>query len=387
MAAPKAPALAHKPSQDATERRPHGAIWAQQGPALLLALVLGGQALPALANNFKLPYEVAAMRAMPVDPSVRPRPCPDLVNPPFQLQHGSRYKRGDGSISQVDPQLAAAEIEATRPVRQFNRIIADMASISLKAPQFATAAMECVVRHLDHWASGRAYLGENSNQGEYEKKWGSITYALAYIESRQAATPAQRTRIEAWLSRMGHDVHAFYSRPAIWGLNSRNNNHAYWAALSCAAVGMASNDQELFHWGMSRFVAALDDIDPSGHLPLELRRGPRALEYHAFALGPLLLLAAIAKANAVTVPAPGLAALHRLADSVRAGMLDPDVFTRLTGQKQTIVKPRPAEWAWAELALHIWPDSTLDRQIAKDRPYFHIWLGGDLSIRYANRPR
>ncbi len=358
----------------------------RRGGLLLLALLLSAPAM-AVAAAYRLPYDVEALRARPADTEVRPRSCPPLVAAPVQLQHGSRYKRGDGSISQVDPAHAAAEIEATRPVRQFNRIVADMASLSLRAPQFAATAAECVIQHLDHWATGKAFMGENSNQGEYEKKWGSITYSLAYLESRQSATDAQRARIEAWLSRLGHDVHAFYRTPAVWGLNSRNNNHAYWAALSCVAVGMATNQPELFNWGMIRFIGALGDIDPSGHLPLELRRGPRALEYHAFGLGPLLLLAAIANANDVAVPAARLAALQRLSDSVAAGMRDPAVFGKLTGQQQSILKARPAEWAWAELSLHLWPNSELENRISTDRPYFHIWLGGDLTIRYHAQPR
>lgn len=371
---------------------------AGRGPTRLLAallLALSADQLTAAADStaaatYRLPYDVDAIRAQQDHPPTKARACPPFIAPPRQLQHEPRYRRGDATASVVDPERAAAEIAATQPVRDFNRLITSAADYALRAPSQAAAQSACVIAHLDHWASGDAFLGKNSMQGEFEKKWGAITYSLAYLETRSAATDEQRARITAWLARLGRDVHAHYSvPPEDWrpGQDTRRNNHAYWAALSCAVVGMAVDEPGLFRWGMTRFINALSDIRSDGYLSLELERGARSLEYHAFALGPLLLMASIARANGIAIPPERLAALRRLADAVRTGLGDPTVFEKMTGVPQSIVTAKPSHWAWAELALNVWPDAALEARIEGARPYSHVWLGGNLTVRYHPRAR
>ena len=343
-------------------------------------------AATSVAAAPRLPYDPQQIRVAQAVASAPPVPCPALVPPPRELSHGSRYRPGDGTASTVDPERLAAAERAVKPVRDFNRLLWNLADRSLREPQSAAFYADCVLGHLDHWASGGAVTGSNSFAGNAERKWNSIAAALAYLDVRAYADEARSQRIEAWLARTGHDVKRRYGVPIPAAVfSSLNNNHAYWAALSAVSTGAAASDRALFHWGMSRFLRALDDIDEHGLLRHELRRGSLALQYHRFSLGPLLLLRLFALHNEVAVTASRDAALRRLADRVLHGGLDPSMFEQLTGKEQTgPLPPAGHQYAWGELALALWPDTSLEARIAPYRPFRHVWLGGDLTLRYRN---
>lgn len=360
--------------------------------------VLGGAALAAFAwgaasmsgpGSPRLPYNLPASL---VDGSAArsPRSCPSLVAAPVALQHGSKFRLGDLTASAVDAERAAQEEQAVEPVRRFNRIVATSADGALRYPNERPAFAECLLNHLDHWAKAGALTGSNSQQGEFEKKWGAITYSFGFAETKDLAGPGQRERIARWLLVLGRDVRREYEQPPGLSLrpHHRANNHAYWAALSAAAVGIATDDRALFGWGMSRFATALSDINDAGLLPLELRRGPRALEYHRFALEPLLMLALIARANDLALPPGGEAALKRLIATVRQGNESPALFQHLTGIAQIAIDDSPRNiWVWAEMAQRLFPDLGLESRIAPHRPYVRTWLGGDLTLRLASPGR
>ncbi len=56
----------------------------------------------------------------------------------------------------------------------------------------------------------------------------------------------------------------------------------------------------------------LDQVTPTGDLPMELSRGSRALEYHLFALAPLATLDLMGRANGVDLDEENSDALGRL---------------------------------------------------------------------------
>lgn len=377
---------------DLAAQSPGPAIRPQGRHRIAGALVLSlGVAMvtTALAAPPRLPYALDGSRSGVSPGPTSYSPCPDRVTPVPALRHDSKFRRTDVSASEIDPHEAAQEQASVAPLRTFNRIIASRADLALRDVVNRERHRACVVDHLDHWARADALRGPNSAQGDFERKWGAITYALAFAEARSAADPAAQARITDWLRSMGQDVRQDYDGPpSIAALPRRANNHAYWAALSASTVAIAIGDTELFDWGMLRFLKALDDIGPDGLLPLELRRGARALEYHRFALEPLLMLALIARANAVAVPADGELALRRLIAAVRAGNESPERFAVLTGHAQVALDDSPRNvWVWAELAIALFPDAVLEMQIATHRPYVRTWLGGDLTLRFASHRR
>jgi poly(beta-D-mannuronate) lyase len=349
------------------------------------AALLGCVAATSFADPLRHAYDPQEVRSRQPMTAARIAPCPPLVDPPRELRHESKFRAGDGTASVVDPERQAAEEAAVRPVRTYNRLVSDVATHSLRDPRAARLHGACVLKHLDHWAQGRAFLGgSNSTQGDFEMKWTSITASLAYLDVVEFADAESARRIETWLNQIGHDVRRYYSIPVPSAMfSSRNNNHAYWAALSTVAIGVATSDRKLFDWGMRRFGQALDDIDSRGLLPQELRRASLALSYHQFALEPLLLLRLFAEANGISTNETRDQALRRLAARVAEGLIHPQTFEEFSGQPQGGALPAPPfRWAWAELALAIWPDRELEARINARRPYGHVWLGGELTVRY-----
>lgn len=333
---------------------------------------------------YRLPYDVAAIRAGHRNP-LPARACPEPKDVPHDLLVEGFYQLGDPTYSHVDPQRLAAYEAVMKPIRSFESAISTVADQALRMPDARAAPSICVISLLDRWASTGALLGTVSPQGAYERKWSAITYALAFMESRTAAQPDQAGRIANWLKKIGDKVAMYFMQPPSGAVSDRANNHAYWAALSSVATGMAAQDADLFDWGITRFISALDDIDAEGYLALELARGSKALHYHRFSLEPLLLLALIARANEVAIPSSGQAALTRLTQRVRQGLDDPQPFAERTHRTQDEAGRNRGDWAWAELALALFNDADLAARTAPLRPLSQRWLGGDLTLRYTGR--
>src|SRR5262249_52800787 len=122
---------------------------------------------------------------------------------------------------------------------------------------------------------------------------------------------------------------------------------------------------------------------------LELARGRLALHYHLFALEPLAVLATMARINGVELAPADDAALRRLIAFVVRGLDDPSEIARLAGaaQQDAWLKGRstfssaraPAVW----LGHH--PDAAIGAKIAFYRPFWHRWLGGDVSLLFGPR--
>ena len=331
---------------------------------------------------YRLPYDVAALRAR-VRQVTRLRACPDAEAAPRDLLVEGFYRRDDQTYSHIDPDRLDAYNRTLKPIRAFESAISFMAGHALRTSKDNSEPSDCTVSLLDGWASIGALLGTMSSQGAYERKWSAITYALAFAETLPSARGVQAGRIAGWLRTIGDRVAIYYMQPPGGAMSDRANNHAYWAALSVVATGLASQDSDLFDWGMARFNAALDDIDADGFLALELARAGKALHYHRFSLEPLLLLAHIARANHVEIPPVGEAALRRLARRVRLGLDDPRAFAERSGRTQDEAGRSRSDWAWAELALALFNDPDLAARIAPLRPLSARWLGGDLTLRYA----
>src|SRR3546814_14704587 len=101
------------------------------------------------------------------------------------------------------------------------------------------------------------------------------------------------------------------------------------------AAAVVTQDAEAFDWSVGVFRQALSAIQPDGVLPLEMMRRRKALHYHQFALGPLVMMAETMTRNGE----PDAYVwndnrLHRLAMLVVAGLEDPEWFAGRAGEKQ-----------------------------------------------------
>jgi poly(beta-D-mannuronate) lyase len=293
----------------------------------------------------------------------------------------------DDARSIADPELERRNREALAPLRSFVRAVVGLADawatsaqfdLAMADPALAGAAIEALAR----WAEAGALLGAVNHQGAYERKWSLGSLALAYLKVRQArVSPDSRNSIQAWLRAIAARVEPDYERP---GLKSSANNHAYFAGMALAAVGIASDDRRLFDWGIARARIGIAQIDGAGCLPLERARGRLALHYHVFALGPLVMLAEMAMVNGIDLYVENGGALHRLARLVVEGLADPAELARRLelGTQEVRLPPAGGALGWAEPYHARFPDPRLGAWLRVARPVIDLRLGGDMTAAF-----
>jgi poly(beta-D-mannuronate) lyase len=164
------------------------------------------------------------------------------------------------------------------------------------------------------------------------------------------------------------------------------NNHEYWAAWAVMATAVALDRRDWFDWSVAQYRIAAKQVDGEGFLPNELKRDTRALGYHNYALGPLTMIAAFAKANGVDLAGENNAALDRLVKRVLAGLDNPKAFEQRTGHKQDVAELKEAsKFAWLE--PYCWlnrGNAMAAKRAVALRPIKAYRLGGNLTELFAH---
>jgi len=349
----------------------------------VLAFAGTASAEPPLAPPFTAPASHAG--TAPAAPPFKTCAAPPA--PVVDLLFDGFYEAGSGSTV-VDPAAMERYRAATQIINRFERGLADLgdayqASGYGKATGGEPAIAACGLNWLAAWAGGRAMLGRVSQQGGYVRKWSLGTAATAYLRLRDAAglDPAKRQAVLAWIGDWARVVQTDYSTGTE--RSSRNNNHAYWAALSVGMAAVAIDDRGLFDWAMDGYRKAARQIAPDGSLPLELARGPKALHYHLYSLEALVPLAELGARNGQDLYAENGNALDRLIGLTLAGLADPAVFARLTGKKQDLVGELDGgDLAWMEPYYARFGRADLKPWIDRFRPMRNTRLGGNLTLMY-----
>jgi poly(beta-D-mannuronate) lyase len=254
--------------------------------------------------------------------------------------------------------------------------------------------LECALTWLDRWASAGALEDPTSDHsGKSVRKWALASLASSWLRLKFSAShpldsardaPVGRVgRIDRWLGSLARlTVNDWSGQPLV-----KINNHEYWAAWAVMATGVALNRRDYFDWAVGMYKTAAKQVDEDGYLPNELARDTRALMYHNYALEPLAMIAAFAKANGVDLTGEGNGAIPRLAERVLEGVDDPQLFEQKTGRKQMVDELRESsKFAWLE--PYCWTygcDSDVARRVNKLRPMKTYRLGGDVTELFYKR--
>jgi poly(beta-D-mannuronate) lyase len=335
--------------------------------------------------------------------------CPGWPAPQVDVVANGYYT--DARHSEVSAPLQAQNRESTAAGRRF------LAEVSRRADHFHgrddRAAADCALDGLMTWAEGGALLGQmlgpqRGQQAHYERKWLLAGLALAYLKLKPAASEAQRSAIEPWLGRVADAVSGFWEDKPGQPTRHKRNNHYTWAGLALAATAMAQGDAARWAGARRVFMDTLAEIDAQGRLPMEMARGTRALHYHAYTAGPLVVMAMLSRSRGDDWLAQGDAQLRlaRLVDTILQGLAAPAAFAAEHPQGRAAPSPPPAgvKETWGGPAFPWEPQempspSTLawlalwqkqDRQPERITPWLATvpsvpTLGGDLSLM-ARRP-
>jgi poly(beta-D-mannuronate) lyase len=158
-----------------------------------------------------------------------------------------------------------------------------------------SAATARLIRLLARWADAGALRGGGGERGGANRAYAldrtllPTIVAFASVAGNPGMDAVTRERVRSWL---GHLVET-RPRPGAGDLTRRNNHH-YLRGSVDAAWGALVGDDERFQAGVAAYLDALRSMRPDGSLPLETRRGARALWYQRHAIASLVVTAEVA---------------------------------------------------------------------------------------------
>jgi poly(beta-D-mannuronate) lyase len=241
-------------------------------------------------------------------------------------------------------------------------------------------AAECTITLLDTAAKDKALTGRMmTGQASYLQGWSLSAWAVGYLKVRgsSAASTEETNEITAWLRKLAEENRDYYEAKSRNPHSDVHNNHLYWAGLAISSAGIASDDRKLFNWGMNAYREGVRDITPEGTLPMEMERAGRALQYHLYALGPLVMLAELGESNGQHLYAEKHNALQRLVERCVTSLNDPSYFVQRTGVPQDMPAELEAwEIGWAKPYVRRFPDAKISALLAKASGLSYTTWGG-----------
>ena len=274
---------------------------------------------------------------------------------------------------------------ASRPFFIFESQLIEFASHYVETGNSKYA--HCLVGLLSYWAERRALLAfdyeGNHGQAWYAVEWTAATAGLTYsiVRSEPSLNDQLQQLVEAWLSEV---VTKQISYPG--NRTSCCNNHLYWRGLEAAIVGVITDNNQLFQYGIAAYAAALKVMNPDGSLPLEMDRGKRALHYQNFSVLPLVFLAEVAAHQGYDLYNLSFDGrnIHLAVQFLLKGLDDPAVIRRYTAEEQDLsFIDRRDELNWLEPYHRRFPGPETASWLARLRPLSHTWTGGPSTLYFA----
>ena len=162
------------------------------------------------------------------------------------------------------------------------------------------------------WAKNNAALRTGPSDGE-GKHWNDTLTVNLYVASPMIAAysfvkqsmkipKAEDKIIKDWLKKIvKKNQHLMYNYSnykagsGATGTPKRAHNHALSSAISHMQLGILLNDNKLFRTAFKNFETAIKYQRKDGSMPIETRRGGRAMFYQARAMNALAVIAIIAE--------------------------------------------------------------------------------------------
>ena len=173
-------------------------------------------------------------------------------------------------------------------------------------------ACKNVKRVILEWAKANAAQRTGPSDGE-GRHWNDTLTVNLYIASPMMAaysfakqaikvTEAEDKIIKGWFKRIvKRNEHLMYeysnykSGSGANGTPKRAHNHALSSAMSHMQLGILLSDKKLFRKAFKNFEAAIKYQREDGSMPIETRRGGRAMFYQARAMNALAVIAMLAE--------------------------------------------------------------------------------------------
>jgi poly(beta-D-mannuronate) lyase len=317
-------------------------------------------AIPASAEHLLSPWD--STKIVPTD---APYNCP--APPAFSRTLNLEGYYSDKQYSIIDQKRLDAFQEGSEGPTHLGQYAGLAADAWLS--KGSRAAATCVYSLLTAAAKADAWDDKMPhNSGVYLQNWLLSGTAIAYLKVRNGGvgTAEQDTQIQKWFGLLAAQVREYFDNGRKRPGSDAWNNHMYWAGLSVAAEGIASNDQVSFLWGLSAYEMGVHAIQPDGSLDAEMGRGRMALHYQLYALEALVMLAELGEANGIDLYAERDGGLHRLVKFNVAAMKDLSLIAKRTGEEQNVTVPFSGnDIGWTVPYVQRFPNADISSMIAK----------------------
>lgn len=300
-----------------------------------------------------------------------PYTCPAVAHLSRDLTTDGFYSDSKASI--IDPEKWKAYAASSGPYKNLGQVIVDAADAWRSSG--SRAAAQCVIEHTLAAAKDGVFTGKmSSHQAYYVQGWviGAIAVAWLKVQDSGLETPERNQVVLPWFRAVVHQTMDFYDS------THASNNHLYWAGVEAGAIGIAAGDRKIFDWAMNTYRAGIEQIQPDGSMPQEMRRGRRALHYHLYALSPLVYLAEFGEVNGLHLFSADDHALSRLEHLCISGLKDNSFFAQHSGEQQDLPDKVPAaeQISWGVIWQQHFPDPALLKLLQDASSLSYMYLGG-----------
>ena len=338
---------------------------------IAITLLLTCTEVPAAQPPLRSPWDF-----IHVTVTNAPYACPAPIHLSPNLTTSGFYADSRGSI--IDPDKWKAYQLSSGPVKQLGNLA--VAAADAFQTTGSREAASCVLTLERTAALDKALTGTmSSNQAYFVQGWVTGALAIALLKVRDSGVVgADDSRLLGdWMETVSKQTVGFYQRRDA-ATEGKGNNHLYWAGVQVAAVAIVANNRKLFDWAVAAYRNGIAQITSAGTLPLEMRRGRRALHYHLYAAAPLVYLAEFGADNGLDLYAEDHYALKRLVDRSIAGLEGSGYFDKVTGIRQDLPDGPPSAEAigWAQVYVHRFPDPAIAKLLAEAKSRSYMYLGG-----------
>ncbi len=246
----------------------------------------------------------------------------DHVKRKAELQGAGLLQQRCGFGFPVKPPVLTAPIDTSRGADKAYNHVDDY---------FREAGKTCFAGDHDACRDIRDYALEWAESGKPEMPWttlaewratmtvnmrltGPMMAALAIAQAEKPLPPDAAEKVLAWLKskvdEFSHDLRGDgYYDFDTGSVRKAAHNHAVQSSAAAMSYGALAGDDGYFETGIEQWHLTLDSMREDGSLPIETRRGAKALYYHGRTIAGLVMLAERARAQGIDLfrkaPKPG----------------------------------------------------------------------------------
>ena len=273
-------------------------------------------------------------------------------------------------------------------------------------------ARKALTGNLRRWARGEALtkLKDQHENTYYTLERTLLPTIVAYglVRADPDWDRVERREVERWLNRLVR-LRGIKRPDETKGPISLMNNHRYLSDSVDMAWGALRGNDALFRQGIESFLIALGQMRSDGSLPLETKRGSKALWYQRQAVSSLVTIAEMAAVQGYDLYALTIEekSLHRAIDFLARAIAEPELvmpyarvnqkpgeFANYLVQDRSFMRRRGHDrhyMAWFEAYRARFPERDATRLLtrllgefeARSRPMVDEFSGGNMSCFFA----